>query len=229
MKKTNKMRHAGFLLTLFLLSLWIAGCYKDYGMSIEDYDLVTAFYDKEVDFSAITSYALPDTVFHIVPEEDEDDVDRSLDSQIVQQINLNMQTLGYEKLTLQDIEDGRLPDVVLLAAVTSTKNSVWYPGYPGYPGWGFWPGWGYYPGYPGGGWYYPPYWTGTTFTTGSLLITMIDPEETDIEEEKVKVVWAGGVNGLLDDKKENVKRRLVYSIAEMFRISPYLGASNTED
>jgi hypothetical protein len=42
-------------------------------------------------------------------------------------------------------------------------------------------------------------------------------------------VWAGGVNGLLDDKKENVKRRLVYSIAEMFRISPYLGSSDTEN
>jgi len=227
--KTTKMRRARYLLTLFLFSIWIAGCYRDYGMSIEDFDLVTAFYDNETDFSAIASYALPDTVFHIVSEEeDEDDINRAYDPHILQQINVNMQTLGYEKRTLEDMVNGRRPDVVLLVAVTSTKNSVWYPGYPGYPGWGYWPGWGYYPGGPGGGWYFPPYWSSTSYTTGSLLIVMLDPDETDFEEEEIKAVWTGGVNGLLNEKSEDIRRRLTYSITEVFRISPYLGVSENE-
>ena len=65
--KTPKMRHTYFVLTLVLLFVWISGCYRDYGMSTEDFDLVTAFFDKETDFSAIRSYAMPDSVFHIAP------------------------------------------------------------------------------------------------------------------------------------------------------------------
>ena len=218
------VRHISFLLTLFILGLLTTSCYKDYGMSIEDYDLVAAFYDKDTDFSMLTSYAMPDTVLHIVGEDDEDDIDRTFDKQVLEQIDLNLQTLGYKKLTLEDIATGDTPDVVMLVAVNSAENTVWYPGYPGYPGWGYWPGWGYYPGYgPGWGWYYPPYWSASSYTTGSLILTMIDPENSNIDAKELKIVWAAGVNGLLDDNDANIRKRLTYSISEAFRISPYLG------
>ena len=56
-------------------------------------------------------------------------------------------------------------------------------------------------------------------------MTMVDPEHSDIDAKELKIVWAGGVNGLLDDKAANIRKRLTYSIAESFRISPYLGVA----
>ena len=54
---------------------------------------------------------------------------------------------------------------------------------------------------------------------------MIDPEKVDPETEKLKGLWIGSVNGLLDDSESNIRNRLNTAINEAFRISPYLGVN----
>ncbi len=206
-------------LTLFIAGLLTTSCYKDYGMETKDYDIVAAFYDKEADFSAYKTYFMPDTVLHIVKEGEEDNITRKFDRQMLDQVDVNMETLGYQKIETPS-EDVK-PDLFMVILATTTEHSyIWYD-YPWYPGYPIYPG---YPGYPG--WWYPwyPVWGTSSYSTGTVVIAMVDAEQSDPDKEKYKAVWSGAINGLLGDSEANIRHRLTSAINEAFTLSPYLGA-----
>jgi hypothetical protein len=209
-----------FILTMFLLiGLLPLSCYKDYGMETKDYDLVAAFYDKTTDFAAYQTYMIPDSIHHIVEEGKEDRISRKFDPMILDQIDVNMRTLGYTKI--ERPSENAKPDILMVVAATSKEHyDAWviYPWYPYYP---WYPGWGTYPP----GWYYPwyPVYGVSGYSTGSVLMSMVDTDQYDAEKQAYKAVWAGAVNGLLDDTESNISKRLTTAINEAFRISPYLG------
>ena len=215
--KSIKKTPALFLLVMILLvgGLLTMSCYKDYGMSTEDYDLIAAFYDKDTDFTKIKTYILADSIEHIVEEGKEDDITRKFDEQILEQIDVNMKALGYTKI--EQPSESQKPDVLIPVLATSQTNRYvwgWFPSYPWYPGWG---------PYPPGWWYpwYPSYGV-SSYRSGTVLWAMVDPDEIDPETDRLTGVWVASVDGLLDDSDSNIRKRLTTSINEAFRISPYL-------
>jgi hypothetical protein len=179
-------------------------------MSTSDYDVVLTLYDEEANFGQYQTYAILDTVFHITEDgEDSDLLERDFDSDIIERIESNMLNLGFTK---ENDPQNNIPDVVVVVAATASRNFniwTWYPGY-GYPGWGWW----------GGGWYYP--WTSVTaYDLGTLLITIVDTEDIDLENLRANGIWIAGINGILRSSNANISS-LNGHIDQAFAQSGYL-------
>ena len=178
------MRLKWFLKVLIItgvLSTLFMSCYPDGGLnSIEDYDVVITRYNKDYDFGAVKTYAMPDTILHVLPDSTaEDEITREFDELILSQIAENMANIGYKRITDTSQQDS-IPDVVILAGVFATRYQGWsyWPGWGG--GWGYWPGWGWWgPGYPGYGPGYPGVAVPYTFSTGSVVAYMFEPDDFD--------------------------------------------------
>jgi len=223
MKKLLKWLFQASILSILILSL--NSCYNDYGLTTQDYDLVSTFFKKGVDFKKFQSFTLLDTVMRVTNDgEDPDDVDTRFDKQILDDVKRNIKNYGYTEIKQEDVDSTNLPDVVLLVSSVSSTNYAYSPGYWwGY--WGWYPGWGYYPGYgPGWGGYYPWYPGGTvySYSTGSIFIEMVDPTDIDVDNRRVNLQWGAGINGLTDDSSQNLSRRIKEAIDQSFKQSPYL-------
>jgi hypothetical protein len=203
---------------IFALSL--NSCTPEYGMSTEDYDIVITHYDSTFNFGAVSTFAMPDSVIHIVDSSKEDDIDRRYDDLILSEVVKNMESKGYTR-ELDPENNGS--DVVLFVYVT-TNTYLFYYYYPWWGYWGWWPGWGYYP--PGWGGYYPGYpgYGGAvgSYQTGTLVIDMEDPSAFDEDEGIMPSRWLAAFNGLLNGS--NTEKRITDNIAQAFNQSPYLGA-----
>jgi len=88
--------------------------------------------------------------------------------------------------------------------------------------WGWYPGWGYYPPAwgPGWGWGYPTDVICTTYNTGTLVVSMTEPN--DAKENTLPVAWVGILNGLLEGTTTDIGNRITTNINQMFVQSPYL-------
>ncbi len=199
-----------------LVALILGGCYPKGPEYISDLDLVVTNFDDEFDFEEQVNYFLIDTVIHIV--EDGSDIDRTYDRQILDLVEFNMNSRGFERVnTVQE------SDIALAVSAWSstTVNFV-------YDWWGYWGPW--YPGYgPGWGWGYPGYgWTyAYSYTTGTISIEMSYPEGANQEEMTIPVVWHGYVNGLIAGSQGSIADRIDLNINQAFEQSPYL-ISNPE-
>lgn len=197
-----------------------AACYPGSISDLGETDLVFTLYDTTANFGSYSTYAMPDSIVRLGAG-DEDDIDRTYDAEILDQIASELAALGYTRVTESAMDP---PDVVVLVGASSSTYEYWFDsgwwGYWGwYPGWGPWyPGWGppYYPGYP---------IYGGSFQTGSLIVTMLAPDEAGPSdpEERIPTVWAGGINGVLSSSAQSTFARLQRLISQMFDQSPYLG------
>jgi hypothetical protein len=202
-------------LFLFVISFACSPSSPDY---ISDYDVVYTNEDKEYDFSTINTYFLPDSVVHMVEQGDE--ADHRFDEQILSALVDNLNALGWTRLP----ENGQnKADVVVLATASnqlygSCAAYCWYCYWGWYPGWGYYPpGWG-----PGWGWGYPPSMICTSYATGTVFISITEPDEASSSENKLPVVWVGIMNGLLEGNDADIAARIDKSIDQMFIQSPYL-------
>lgn len=205
-------------------------CYPDSGMeSVADYDVVVTVYDEAYNFGAVKTYAMPDTILHLLADttaSEEDEISREYDELILATIVSNMEKQGYQRIT--DIDPGdpaKRPDVVVLAGVTVTtwNGYSWYPGWWG--GWGYWPGWGWWgPGYPGYGPGYPGAIVPYSYTTGTIFISMMEPDDADDSAKRIPVVWSAAANGLLGGSQSSGAARITGAIDQAFFQSKYLGA-----
>jgi hypothetical protein len=187
-----------------ILMLW--GCYPQGPEYAEDMDIVLTSHNKDFDYSGKTTYAMPDKIVKITGNLLEGETPEYIkDSQrILDMIEANMTAYGWTKV---DVDAS--PDVLLLPAAWETTTIYYWYDY-----WGWWYGgyWGWY--YP----YYPPV-SYTSYTTGTLLMTIIDPNEVSTDEYPIKV-WAGAINGLLTGSYSETRVR--EGIDKAFAISPYL-------
>ena len=195
-----------------LLGALLTGCYPEGPEYIEEYDLVYTDHSPTYDFTAQRTYSLPDSVVKVTGDLDEgeapDMVKPVYGNEILQRIRDNMNTYGWTEVAEVDS-----PDVVLLPSViTSTTVTVWYPSY--YWGW-------YYPWY--GGWYYPGYYppTVSSYTTGSLIIQMVDADEVSATDA-LPVNWLAVVNGLMEGSTASIISRIDQTVDQAFTQSEYL-------
>jgi Domain of unknown function (DUF4136) len=185
--------------------VFVLGCYPAGPEYVEDLDVVYSSYDEVYNFQSKATYSMPDKIVTDVKIDKGDTTYVYMKDvyakQLLASIESNMSTLGWTKVAID-----KDPDVLVTpAAISSTTYyySYWYD---------WWYG-GYY-----GGWYYPPYYSVSSYTTGSLIITMADPNvETAID--KTPTIWIAAANGLLGSNDIN---RALNGIDQAFAQSPYL-------
>ena len=217
--KTKKKKLIVLSSLLILSSFVLYSCYPDYGLTTSDYDTVITVFDNTANFKKPT-YAMPDSIVHFVEEgTPEDEIDRSKDGLILSTIVSNMASLGYERVAVDTTEDA--PGFVMLVGVTVTENYV--RAY--YPGWGYWGGWGWWGGYPG--WGYPGGSVTYNYTTGTIFMSMLDPDRDNIiDGDKFGAVWLVRINGVISNSSSiNTSSRITQRINDAFEQSPYLGAN----
>jgi hypothetical protein len=193
------------LLTLGIAMLW--GCYPGGPDYAEEMDIVLTKHEADYDFAAKSTYAMPDRIVKITGDMTEGDEPEFIPDitaeKILAQIELNMDELGWER-----VDVSAEPDLLLTPAAWETTTIYYYYDY-----WYWWYG-GYYP-YWG---YYPPMYV-TSYTTGTLLMTLIDPTIEGANGIPVRQ-WSGALNGILTGSYNAT--RVNGLIDKAFDVSPYL-------
>lgn len=198
---------AGAALVAGLLAL---SCYPGDPLNVSETDAVITVYDQDADFSTKLTYAMPDTVLHLVGEGGDDDVSRKYDTQLLNTIADNLEALGYAR-----VDDPQTADVLVVSAAAVID----YTGYSYGWYWDYWygypPGWGWYP-------YYPSYGYSYSYSVGTIFVLMIDPAMADDGAERVPTIWMAALNGLVDTGTN--AQRITTGINQAFAQSKYLGA-----
>ncbi|MGB0805076.1 MAG: DUF4136 domain-containing protein [Salibacteraceae bacterium] len=192
--------------SLILILGVMVSCYPEKDRTIEDYDIVGTKFAEVVDFKDYQTFYLYDSLVVVYDTTgDKPDYPEQEANLTISTIRDNMIDYGWTEVTVRDSAD------VYIEA--STWNSTVY-GAIYYPGWGYW--WGYpgYPGYPGWGASYYSY------TTGTLMMHMLDVKNYPGDDSPPKILWNGGLNGLLNS--QSTLDRIEFSINQAFTQSPYL-------
>jgi hypothetical protein len=201
----------------------VGGCYPGELTNVQDADVVLTVHNESVDFGSFQSFAMPDSVVHVSGKIGDDliNVPRTFDDLILDLAAANMASLGYTRELSPETNGADL--ILQVAVVGVEKTEYWvYQDWWGY--WGWYPGWGYYPPTygPGWGYYYPPTYVGSsTFEQGTILLTLVDPNDPDTEDRTIPVVWSGAGRGLLSGG--GAEARITRGVNKMFTQSPYLG------
>jgi hypothetical protein len=178
---------------------------------VEDLDVTYTTFDEDFDFQSRQTYAMPNKIVVDVDIEDGDTtwiyMKDVFATPILAAIDDNLESRGWEKVDIS-----QQPDVLVTPAALSSTTyfySYWYDWW--YGGWygGYW------------GWYYPPYYTVSSYTTGSMIITMADPNvEDDSPINQSETAWIAVGNGLFSGAYDI--SRVTDAIDEAFEQSPYL-------
>ena len=198
------MRRPTIYISILVLALSLASCYPGGIEYYDETDVVYTNYEPDNDFSAQSTYSMPDNVVkirgNIIDGEDPEFIKEPYNTQIITRIAENMADLGWTR-----VDDPADADLVLFpASWSNTTIYYWYD----YWCW-------YYPYYCGWGWYYPG--GVSSYTTGTLVMTLVADGEEYVEPSRV---WTGAVNGLLSGA--NNINRIYKGIDQAFEQSPYL-------
>jgi Domain of unknown function (DUF4136) len=199
------------VLSLTAIVFLLTQCYPEGPEYIDELDLVYSNYDPATDFTAKQTYAIPDKIMKIdddlISGGDPNFVKDTYAKPMLDKIKQNMSDYGWT-LVSKDAN----PDVLLAPVAYELTTTYYYGG--GY--WDWWYG-GWY------GWYYP-YPVTTSYTTGSLVVTMLDPNNLS-PDEKMRAVWSFVVNGLLEGTSAEFTARFTKGINQAYIQSPYLNIS----
>jgi hypothetical protein len=197
-----------FFMIVSISGLLFSGCYPGGPDFTEDTDVVYTTFDEDYNFTTATTYAMPDKIVIDVEIDDGDttyEYMKDIYAQpILNKIAENMSARGYQMVSV-----AANPDLLMMpAAMSSTHYYYWY----WYCWWygGYWPGWG---------WYYPPYYTVSSYTTGSFFMTLSNPH-ADNPINQSKVSWIAAMNGLASGN--NDVDRVLDGIDQAFEQSAYL-------
>ncbi len=193
-----------------LIAFGVTSCYTDYGLSTADYDVVYTKYNKAVNFTQFKTFAMPDSVYHLVGEGEEDNISRQFDALILSTVVRNLEQRGFVRVDSVNAADAV---VVVTVSEDTYSGAIYYPPYWGYPGWG----WDWY-------YYYPPYWGDVTYyeyNTGTIHLQFADIENVD-GETILYTDWMAIMNGLLSSNVVQTQSRIENAVNQAFSQSPYL-------
>jgi len=196
------------VLSLTAIVFLLTQCYPEGPQYVDEMDLVYTNYDPATDFTAKHTYAIPDKIMKIddnlINGGDPNFVKEPYATQLLEKMKLNMANNGWT-LVKKDAN----PDMLLAPVAYELTTTYYYGG--GY--WDWWYG-GWY------GWYYP-YPVTTSYSTGSLIVTMLDPKNLS-PDDKMRAVWGFIINGLLEGSNTEFTARYSKGIDQAFTQSPYL-------
>ncbi len=147
-------------------------------------------YDVKTDFTQFKTFSIVDSV-SVIYDNDSSKVLNSQAQALLNQIVGDMQSRGYTKV---DRKTGNPNLGINVGVVKITNVSYYYPGwywdygyynpaYWGYPSYEYW--------YP----YYPP--EVTSYSTGTVIIDMVDLKNAPLHNNKIYVVWVAIIRGLM--------------------------------
>lgn len=196
----------------------LCSCEKDPDLNELDNDFtVYTQYDEQASFNTAATYYLPDSILTIgdglkaVYWKDENA------QKLLSQIDEEMATRGYTRTGQKETADlGIQPSYI----ETNTQVSGWIGG-------GLWDSWwnpGFWGPYWGGGWYYP-YPVSYNYSTGSMVLEMVDlrhaPAE-DKETAQLPVIWRATSSGLLSGNNHLNFMLVQRAIEQSFQQSSYI-------
>ena len=213
-----------FGLTCFF-TVWAlsSACHPDEPTAAAELDVVATAHDDSVNFGAVRTYVMPDSVVAIVPPESVATAlpfPHQYDQLFLDGVASHMEALGYTRLATFD--PAAPPDVVVTIRGVAVQNTDIYVSYPWYPYWGWYPwpccygpGWGV--GY--------PIITGVQYDVGTIVVDMWDPRRADDTAQVIPAIWVAALRGLLEGPDADAEFRINRALDRAFSQSPYLGAT----
>lgn len=197
------MKTINFICLISIAGL-LASCYPKGPDTVSDFDLTVTTYDETYDFKSNSTYSIPDKIVTGITISQGDTTYEYMNQQaansILSAMKDQMNNYGWSEV---DVDAN--PDMVLVPGTITTTNyfySYWY---------NWWYG-GYY-------WYYPPYYSASSYTTGTLLMVLADPNESNILNTS-EAKWIGACNGILS--QTGSISRVVDAVDQAFEQSEYL-------
>lgn len=218
------------MMVAILATALTSGCVGDPIVSVPTNGMVMTFNDGSVDFGALNTFAMPDSIVHIAPATGTPlDISRQYDSVVLERVRRNFVSRGYTEVSAPS---NKTPSfVVLVGATAMTDFRPWAP-YPWYASWSFYDGWGWYsPGF-NADWMLIFPWSvvfgGMVVDRGTILITVVPTASVNQIGKSMRSAWAGLATAELDDVSLTADG-LRSCIDEMFRQSPFLAANGSLD
>ena len=117
---------------------------------------------------------------------------------------------GNREFIVDEVDDNTAFIVVVEVLESTNVGYIWPPyggWYPWYPG-------GYYPWYPWGPSYY-------SYQTGTVRVHLGDWKNRDEANDKIKYVYLGAINGLMQGSSSYVDARVKAGIDQLFSQAPF--------
>ena len=177
--------------------------------------LVYTNYDKEANFSAFSTYYLPDSILVIGDRKDAEYWKDESAQEILSAYATNMNNRGYVRTNDRESADLGLQVSYVKSTYyfTDYGRPEWWWNYPGYwdaPYWGNW-----------GGWYYP-YVITYSYSTGSFITELLNLEAPQGQSKKLPVLWTSYMSGLLSGSTAVNVKLAIQGVDQAFAQSTYL-------
>jgi hypothetical protein len=213
------IRGSALLALVVMAGLAMISCYPSSPTDAEEFDVVVTFYDQETDFTAVTTFSMPDSIATIeIAGSENIEPSHAFDEEILAQIRDNLVARGYQ---YEPNPDQNTPDFVVLVGSAAATEYDPYASQPWFSYWSWWlddsipnvnVSWGIdYTWYSGSVVY--------SYDVGSLLIFAIHSD--DFDQDDVRPMWFGTMNGILTGADVTVFNRVADGIDKMFEQSPY--------
>ena len=201
----NKISMRKILFTAALITVF-ASCRNTPDFDDLSYKaIVVTNHDASADFGSYHTYYLPPFVGSIGDDPLDSILDNATAVPIMNAIEANMDARGYEK----ELNPALADLSITVVAIKVTNIATMYPGY----WWGYY-GW-YYPYYP----YYPYSYT-YTYSTGTLVVDIVDVKNVDPGNNKADVIWTNFNSGVLG--VSSTATMAVDAVNQAFIQSPYI-------
>ena len=122
------MKRLLILLLTGLFAQLVVSCYPEGADNIEDYDVAITNYDKGADFSAFTTFSIPDTVVYFANDNSAGKPSHEFDDAVIKAVTDNFVAMGYEKVAdptaTTPAED--LPSFIVTVSAFSNVNYAYF-------------------------------------------------------------------------------------------------------
>lgn len=208
---SKTIRSLAFVL---LTAAALCACQKEPSTSDlhQDY-LVYTGHDTAANFSSFETFFIPDSIL-LISDNKKVEYWKGDDAlEIIDAVVTKMTQAGYTRtLDKESASLGIQPSYVERTTYfVGQDNPYWWWYYPYYWTPGYWGDWT--------GWYYP-FHVHYGYTSGSMLIEMLDLVQTP--DKKLPVVWNSFIGGLLTSDADLNLQRMLDGVKQAFAQSPYL-------
>ena len=203
------MKKSLFFTLIAVTLLGTVSCEQDPDTDKLDNDyLVYTNYDKNADFSSLSTFHIIDSILIIDDKEKPTYWNNQNSEKIIEAFAANLVERGYSATAKEDA------DMVLQLSYLS--NRYYFSDYGSGPGWNNYPG---YWNWGGWGWYYP-YTFFYSYSTGSIIGEVVSTTPSPAQKDKLTVIWNAYICGLLNGNSLSLSRTLG-GINQAFDQSPY--------